>query len=1048
MQRRWWGLCALGLAVVGSGLVWSQGRCLSAWWQWGLHTPTCPAGTPRLQLRLDTGDLQRGEEVDAVVTVRAALLPEDWAWPDDVDDVGVPVLPYDVDTLSLSLEPQDGARLDLACAWQDLGDARHACTFTVPADLPDGRYALVARAVSRLPEPAELSAPVAFFRPSTTHLLTDRPLYEPGDVVRLRSLSLDRFTGVPLPAREARLELRDADNRRVHLETLIGSDWGVAAATVPLPADAPVGTWTVRLQTGDETAEASFDVRRYELPTVTVDAHAARTWFAPGQHLVLNGSVRAWSGVPLTGADVTVTVPDPGGAAWPPPTAWSEGLPATTDADGAWEIDLGPVPDDLSSAATLLARVDAVAPSGERVSTALPLSLSPDPVVADGLTELGGGLVPAEPNRVWLRLTTPDGRPLPHRDLTVSNPWDELGASVAATTDADGVASVLIDPGTPVSLVVPERPERQPTHRRPVDPVVVHEVKTLFGGGTGPQAPVAALQPVAARASARCGWRVETDDMAHLLVHAVGGRVRTVTPDGSPVERCLAEELASASLPSGLYEVALDLAPPETRATLTLRTKADSLQAHERTPGIEAALEQGRHEALVCLQARANRDPVGPVEVPVAVHWTLPEGGRVLQTSLLPSDGRRWAEEDCIGRAFARAAREHPVWPAGEEEEVAPRTLQGLVALQATMLRPSADEATPDGPTVRTGFELEIEVDGVGHTTWRADPGAVPRLRLRPDRSIVEPGETFTVAALRGPTHEGALPDEITLHSGDAPPVTCPRTAALAAAWKAAERPLDPACPAPDDAPGFSLRAPEGRGGFLSLDAGGARVVVLVRSPDGHRLDLTADASSYAPGHTATVQVETGRPAVVSLTGVDLALGQLAPLPTADSLTRATLPIAGGEERAFGGIDAFALASGAVQGEAAALAALHRLSLRPATPPTPRPQRVDARQELPLESELAAAFWALTEDVRRAAPSLPRPITLPAYAALWDRLAQDHPDPFGAPLTLDRLDPEHLDAADPRKVVASGALLPEDVEPWLPWIRRNPDRPAMAQVIP
>lgn len=70
------------------------------------------------------------------------------------------------------------------------------------------------------------------------------------------------------------------------------------------------------------------------------------------------------------------------------------------------------------------------------------LLLSEDGIAAAAVTELGDGLVENFNNRLYLRVTTPDGQSLPSTELLVKRAWEPSDPGVPAKTDEDGVAAL------------------------------------------------------------------------------------------------------------------------------------------------------------------------------------------------------------------------------------------------------------------------------------------------------------------------------------------------------------------------------------------------------------------------------------------------------------------------------------------------------------------------------------------------------------------------------------------------------------------------------
>src|SRR5262249_52338160 len=149
--------------------------------------------------------------------------------------------------------------------------------------------------------------------------------------------------------------------------------------------------------------------------------------------------------------------------AWPPPREWEEKLlpkRAVTGDNGRFELQLPKIPPDLQGKATLTAQIAAVDPAGDRAVGAASVLLSEDGRDASVVTERGDGLVQSFNNRMYVRVTTPDGREVAGAKINVKRAWQPNDNGIDALLDEDGVASLQVDPGPPVNVVIPAAPYR------------------------------------------------------------------------------------------------------------------------------------------------------------------------------------------------------------------------------------------------------------------------------------------------------------------------------------------------------------------------------------------------------------------------------------------------------------------------------------------------------------------------------------------------------------------------------------------------------------
>ncbi|MFO0926635.1 MAG: alpha-2-macroglobulin family protein [Gemmataceae bacterium] len=196
-----------------------------------------------------------------------------------------------------------------------------------------------------------LTAPVY-----VTHLTTDKPMYQPGETVWFRSLTLDRQTLTP-PADEFRLKytvttplgavqdvargttmlLRAGDNKPI-----AGPDGkpvaGVGAGELPLEPDAAGGEYTLTVSEEQGRFPAvtrKFTVNRYQKPRLDKKLDFNRSSYGPGDEVQARVTARRADGGPVRDrpVDVTVNVDDRLVDRAGNPTGGPFRL--TTDADGA-----------------------------------------------------------------------------------------------------------------------------------------------------------------------------------------------------------------------------------------------------------------------------------------------------------------------------------------------------------------------------------------------------------------------------------------------------------------------------------------------------------------------------------------------------------------------------------------------------------------------------------------------------------------------------------------------------------------------------------------
>jgi len=980
--------------------------CVPTGIRYGMWLDQCPATDLRLSASVEAGNLVRGRDTGYVaLTPTANWLDGDSAWASNRQGVmrrGVDV--------SWSLLRDDAAIEGLAI--EDLGfDGRWNFRPTLP-EVPDGDYVLRAHLNSGFEE-IDVDVPLALYTPAVVHVASDRPLYKPGQTVQLRSAVLARTDLTPLDDRPGRWVIRAPDGLEMHTERSKGGPWGVSATSFPLSGDAQHGTWVATYQTGNETVEHRFDVEPFQLPRLSVEAEGAAPWFRIGENARIEGRAVYASGAPVSGARVTARLRVTEGR-WPMPLSWEEPFTATTRPDGSFAIDVGRVPADLMDRSVISASLQAVDTTGEVVTGSAKLVLAVDDITVDAVTELAQGLVQSANNRVYLRVRTPDGRALRNHDVVVSSPFDPEGPTYTATTDVDGVASIQLDPGEPITVVDPAPPAR-PRPLTPSQPNLASG-KELVGNRVLDMAERRALDRTHP-AIARCGQYTTGSKRVDVAVRtSAAGSVTEVVAGDEALDQCVARAMRGVTMPrsdqGAMYALSWTVPDP-----LTPSLRWDSRVARGAQPSdITEGLTQAGFEARRCYPMGAGYDNA----VVATVRWSIETGATRPNLDLLyEGAGLPASARSCLASALGAVRLDKPYGGAAAA---------GVSVARLEVPKPPGYHAPQ--PVARMGFELAVAASRkgkeAGDSRLRLGVGAVPALRMRAEPTVLSPGDTVAVKLLRGPSWSGVLPKELQLKQGY----------------------VDVAKAKGKDNT-FEFVIPEDAAGFYDVEYGGARAVVFVAPKDPLAVSLSTDQPIYRPGEEATLTVkttagETGQPAAVLLAGVDQTLSQLRPLTPTDDLGAATVRVES-HTKAFDVFDARMLALGQVRGTNAAQAAVLGVGQLPRDHAGDVTAYGNGSKAVPVEEALSTAFYdvleALVPKVRSWEDDAAEGTTMkPAdMVKLWEAARQETQavDGYGRPLTLAVLPDDLLAQVDPHSLVADATKLPEDVEPWVPYVRQG-----------
>ncbi len=995
---------AVGAALIGCLIYFNACRTEDPW---PPHD-----GQLRQTVSLSSTGLRRGGEGNVSLLARAHFVTAS-----DADDVRNVVL-KGFDKIDLSLVDASKQAKPIPTRDWSTTEGRASGTVTLP-EVPDGDYTLHVDYKTRLGA-GTLDVPLPLYTPARIHVITDRPLYEPGNLVRFRAVVLRARDLVPLDGRPGRWIVTDPDGEVLLEEKAPAGPWGVVAGTFPLDKGAATGDWRVAWVSADTRDEVSFRVAPFTLPRFRVEAAADKPYYRPRDVPVIRGSVVYSSGAPVAGADLAITWDASGD--WPPPTAWLERvLPRTSKAgaNGRFELKLPEIPLDLQGQATLYARVAAIDAAGDRVESSVAVLLSADGIAVTAVTELGEGLVAGFNNRMFVRVTTPDGVVVPGAKITVKRAWQADDKGTETELDEDGVASLQLDPGPPVNVVIPAKPYR-PTPRPPL--VTRGEPQELIGQEGASLADQIEMDRWLAPLGTCSQWYDGESNAVELALRvAPGGNLTVVTELDTALARCAASIVRGRRLPAG----------PARMYGVTF-TFTDSPQ-----PWLSAEVEsvfeipEGLDDKLDALARRARDCLPGDVEgnLPRVQTWSARKGEKVVRLGEwldAPDGGDARAAMGCATSRLAGAT-------IAFDDELESDAI-GLVRWSVELMG-SDDEERPQ-PTTMLGYELLVSaaIEGAPSTRLRVVPGEVPNLRLRVSPVLAKVGDTIQAELIRGPSFASSgmtLPEKLSLSHLEGK-----QEVELSKDRKA------------------SFTIEPGTSGWVQIGGGGVRALVYVRPDDDLQVSVKPEQERYAPGDQARLAIETqiggrGAEAAVGLIGVDESLGQLVPLPGVDDMARVR-PSVETPAPAFGVLDGQALTLGRIRGVNAAAATVLRVGTIPTPPELDATVNVSGQTRFDPVEELTDRFYtALAElhvQVRRWEASAPigeqmRPKKM---AELWSKALsacearkENVSDAFGRRLRLHRLPRDLLDLTDPRAVVVMGTRLPEDVESWSDYVAKE-----------
>ncbi|MBX2998717.1 MAG: hypothetical protein KF893_09435 [Caldilineaceae bacterium] len=268
---------------------------------------------------------------------------------------------------------------------------------------------------------------------------TDKPVYQPGQIIHLRGLALDTLALTAAQDQPLTLTVDDPQGNRLMRQELTTSRWGIAAADFVLDSQAPSGDYTITASMGPVTSSRTVEVKPYSLPRFKVDFDPDRTFYLPGD--LAQGTVEAhyFFGKPVAGGSVRIA-----GFVTDVERVQIFELNGETDENGIYTYEFT-VPDYFvgqleNNSAEIDLEISVTDTADHEESIDESITIAEQPLLIEAVSE-SGVLRPGVENLVYMSVTYPDGRTA-RAELTVT-----IGEETQTVqTDEFGLATLTITP--------------------------------------------------------------------------------------------------------------------------------------------------------------------------------------------------------------------------------------------------------------------------------------------------------------------------------------------------------------------------------------------------------------------------------------------------------------------------------------------------------------------------------------------------------------------------------------------------------------------------
>ncbi len=352
-------------------------------------------------------------------------------------------VPLNDAAVAVRLLPKEGKPVSLY-EGKTGADGQADVYFKLPT-LTDGTYKLEIVTKSALGE-EKLERDVKIKSAPKVMLVTDKPLYQPGQVIHIRALTLDGFDLTPVGDRDLLLEVSDGKGNKVFKKTLKTSDYGVASTDFQLADEVNQGDYRIQATLGGTTSDKTVTVKPYVLPKFKLEAKADKKFYMPKETLTVEFQGDYIFGKPIGGAKVKIRA-----STFDVAFKDFHSIDTKTDAQGHVKFDVK-LPDyfvgqPLVSGNGLVKLEIKITDSADHTETITKTYPVVDQAVRVNFVPEGGRMIPGVENRVFAAATYPDGSPAVKCDVNVwLGPKAEGKPFASVKTDDAGLAEFTVTP--------------------------------------------------------------------------------------------------------------------------------------------------------------------------------------------------------------------------------------------------------------------------------------------------------------------------------------------------------------------------------------------------------------------------------------------------------------------------------------------------------------------------------------------------------------------------------------------------------------------------
>ncbi|MBN1817594.1 MAG: hypothetical protein JW828_09540 [Sedimentisphaerales bacterium] len=299
-----------------------------------------------------------------------------------------------------------------------------------------------------------------------TLLTTDKPLYQPGQTIHIRALTLSQPTMKSLADADVTFEVEDAKGNKVFKTHQKTDAYGISHTDFILANELNMGTYRIRAIAAGMKEEKTVTVQRYVLPKFKIETKTDRQFYQPGD--TVRGQIQAdyFFGKPVASGKVQIKC-----SAFDVAYTDFQEIEGKTDDTGHYTFEVKlpthfvgqPLEAGKASAKFEIAVID-TADHKETITKNVTVTASPILIAA---VPESGALIPDLENRIYIIATYADATAAACKVVWENAPQ----GTMAKETDEAGFAEILVTPqaGQTISMTLTARDNKGQTGKASIE---------------------------------------------------------------------------------------------------------------------------------------------------------------------------------------------------------------------------------------------------------------------------------------------------------------------------------------------------------------------------------------------------------------------------------------------------------------------------------------------------------------------------------------------------------------------------------------------------